>query len=196
MKMNKFIHALAGIGLLVLLASCHSSRKSAARPAEARVSEVKSRIVLRNKVPPRKINTKDVNAEELVRFAEKLVGTRYRYGSADPSKGFDCSGFIYYVFSNFGISVPRSSVDFTNAGREVPIEDARRGDIILFTGSNASSGVVGHMGIVSENRKGLLKFIHSASGNNAGVMISGMNRYFVERFVKVNRIFPDEKDNN
>ena len=41
------------------------------------------------------------------------------------------------------------------------------------------------MGIITENNKGMIRFIHSASGNGAGVMISGMNRYFVERWVKV-----------
>ena len=69
----------------------------------------------------------------------------------------------------------------------LPIQDCRRGDIILFTGSDPNSGIVGHMGIVTDNKNGEVEFIHASSSR--GVMISGMNSYFVPRFVKVNRIF-------
>jgi hypothetical protein len=78
-------------------------------------------------------------------------------------------------------------VDFTNTGKEVNLKNSLPGDIILFTGSNANSGVVGHMGIITENKKGTIKFIHASESR--GVMISGMNSYFIPRFVKVNRIF-------
>jgi len=49
-----------------------------------------------------------------VGFAETLQGIPYKYGSTDPRIGFDCSGFISYVFNHFGISVPRSSREFTH----------------------------------------------------------------------------------
>ena len=49
------------------------------------------------------INTKRTKAEELVDFAETLEGIPYKYGSTDPRTGFDCSGFITYVFNHFGI---------------------------------------------------------------------------------------------
>ena len=55
------------------------------------------------------IHTKRTRADELVGFAETLQGIPYKYGSTDPRIGFDCSGFISYVFNHFGISVPRSS---------------------------------------------------------------------------------------
>lgn len=55
------------------------------------------------------------------------------YGSTDPKVGFDCPGFITYVFNNFKINVPGSSRQFTNIGKTVPAETARRGDIVLFT---------------------------------------------------------------
>ena len=144
-------------------------------------------LIIKNKVPARFVNTKNVSADELVDFAETLIGVKYKYGSMIKEKGFDCSGFINYVFNHFKISVPRSSVDFTNAGTEVPVKDSKRGDLILFTGSDAKSGVVGHMGIITENKKGELQFIHASESR--GVMISGMNSYFLPRFVKVNRVF-------
>jgi cell wall-associated NlpC family hydrolase len=175
-----------GILSILLLSSCSSTRKVSTRE-EANSSTIKSTVVLKKKIPARTINTKNVTADEFVEFSETLIGVKYKYGSAVKEKGFDCSGFINYVFNHFKISVPRVSSDFTNAGKEIPIKDSRRGDIILFTGSDPKSGVVGHMGIITENTKGELKFIHAAE--SSGVMISGMNAYFVPRFVKVNRVF-------
>lgn len=171
----------------ILLYGCSSSRKSAATAGETKVRDIRSTVSLKKKVPPRQINTRDVTASEVVNFSRTLIGVKYLYGSADVKKGFDCSGFIYYVFNHFGIAVPRTSADFTNAGTEVPVSKSLPGDLILFTGSNAKSGVVGHMGIITENRNGYIRFIHASESR--GVMISGMNSYFVPRFVKVNRIF-------
>lgn len=131
-----------------------------------------------------------VTRQELVGYAKTLIGVPYKYASTNPADGFDCSGFITYVFNHFNIEVPRSSVDFTNVGKEVNTKDALEGDLILFTGTNDSIRIVGHMGIVTENAD-TLKFIHSTSGKAMGVTISGLNGYYERRFVKVVRVFPD-----
>lgn len=171
---------------ILILTGCSASRKTS-RPVVANSSDIRSTVVIKNKVTARTVNTKDVSTNDLVDFAETLIGIKYKYGSMIKEKGFDCSGFINYVFNHFKISVPRSSVDFTNTGIEVPVKDSKRGDLVLFTGSDANSGVVGHMGIITENKRGELQFIHASESR--GVMISGMNSYFLPRFVKVNRIF-------
>jgi cell wall-associated NlpC family hydrolase len=129
--------------------------------------------------------------DSLVAFGKSLVGTPYLYASTDPAKGFDCSGFITHVFNHFGIAVPRSSVDFTNVGKEIPREFASPGDLILFTGTDSTVRVVGHMGIVESNEKGNLLFLHSTSGKAYGVVISPLQGYYEKRFVKVIRVFPD-----
>ena len=170
----------------LILDGCNTTRKTT-RPEVANNPEKRSIVVIKNKVPARKIYTRDVSAEDVINFSETLIGTKYTYGSSVKAKGFDCSGFINYVFNHFKISVPRSSVDFTNAGIEVPITESKPGDIILFTGHNENSGVVGHMGIITKNKNGNLQFIHSSESR--GVIISGMNSYFIPRFVKVNRVF-------
>src|SRR5688572_2191748 len=97
------------------------------------------------------IDTKNVHPNDIVNFAETLIGTPYRYGSTDPKVGFDCSGFITHVFNHFHISVPRSSIDFTNVGKEIPVASSKRGDLILFTGIDSTERFVGHMGIVVSN---------------------------------------------
>jgi cell wall-associated NlpC family hydrolase len=138
-----------------------------------------------------KINTGDTKPEELVYFAKELIGVPYLYASADPKVGFDCSGFITYVFNRFNIAVPRSSVDFTNVDREVPRWAAKPGDLILFTGTDSTVRIVGHMGIVLENKGDTINFIHSSSGKANGVTISPLNGYYEGRFEKILRIFPD-----
>src|SRR5436190_11547695 len=136
------------------------------------------------------INTGSVLPDSLVAFGKSLVGTPYLYASSDPANCFDCSGFITYVFNHFGIAVPRSSVDFTNVGIEIPKEFAGTGDLILFTGTDSTIRIVGHMGIVESNERGNLLFLHSTSGRVYGVVISPLNGYYETRFVKVIRVFP------
>lgn len=134
------------------------------------------------------IDTQKVSPTNIVEFAKTQIGVTYKYASTDPAQGFDCSGFITYVFNHFNIAVPRSSVDFTNVGRDIPVVDAKSGDLILFTGTDSASTVVGHMGIVTENTDSL-RFIHSTSGKQYGVTITALGSYYQRRFVKVIRIF-------
>ena len=135
------------------------------------------------------LNNVTTDPAQFVAFAQTLIGTPYAYGSMDPSVGFDCSGFINYVAAHFNVKVPRSSVDFTNVGQEVTQDEAKTGDLILFTGTDSTSRVVGHIGIVTENPVGQqLEFIHSSSGKANGVTISNLEGYYTSRFVKVIRI--------
>ena len=154
-------------------------------------SDLMSDIPQQNIIPP--ILNKQINSitgDELVAYAKTLVGIPYRYASVDPAQGFDCSGFITYVFNHFQIAVPRSSVDFTNVGKTVDVQSAKKGDLILFTGTVDSVSIVGHMGIVTENID-TLKFIHSTSGKAYGVTVSAFTEHYKKRFVKVTRIFAD-----
>jgi cell wall-associated NlpC family hydrolase len=142
-------------------------------------------------IPPSQvINTGGVHPNELMSFAETLIGVPYRYGSTDPKVGFDCSGFITYVFNHFKIAVPRSSIDFTDVGKYIPKEEAKRGDIILFTGTDSTEQFVGHMGLITTNNGGKMEFIHSTSGKAYGVTKTPLNDYYMSRFVKCIRIFP------
>jgi cell wall-associated NlpC family hydrolase len=139
--------------------------------------------------PGEVIDTKEVAPQELVAFAKTQIGVPYLYGSTDPTQGFDCSGFITYVFNHFGIAVPRSSVDFTHAGKEVTETAALPGDFILFTGTDSTEQLVGHMGIVVAGPPDTLRFIHATSGKAYGVTITPLNDYYRSRYVKTIRVF-------
>jgi lipoprotein Spr len=136
------------------------------------------------------INTGDTTPDELISFARTAIGIPYVYASTNPKVGFDCSGFITYVFNHFGIAVPRASVDFTNVKHEVPLQKALPGDLILFTGTDPHDRTVGHMGIIIAGFTAPLQFIHATSGKANGVTISEFIPGYQERFVKVIRIFP------
>lgn len=133
-------------------------------------------------------------ALDFVGYAKTLTGTPYLYGSVDPAKGLDCSGFINAVSNHFGIKVPRSSVEFTNVGTTIESGAAQPGDLVLFTGTDPNKHVVGHIGIITDNNDGHLKFIHSSSGKANGVTTSDLDGYYQSRFVKVIRIFPTAGD--
>lgn len=135
------------------------------------------------------IQTGNTTPQELLAFAQTLIATPYEYASTDPAEGFDCSGFITYVFNHFNITVPRSSIDFTNVKREINPEEARPGDIILFNRTDSTIREVGHMGIIISGNNKDLQFIHSSSGKANGVTITPLNEYYLGRFVKVIRIF-------
>lgn len=131
--------------------------------------------------------TDSVTADTLLNFAQSLIGTRYRSATSDPLRGFDCSGFVNYVFKNFNFNVPRSSPEFINVGEKVSFEDARPGDIIIFT-SPTNRHRIGHVGIVLSNAGDEFKFIHSTSGKEHGVTITTMDDTYKRRFVQVVRL--------
>ncbi|RZL18841.1 MAG: NlpC/P60 family protein [Pedobacter sp.] len=123
---------------------------------------------------------------KLLDFAKTMLGIRYRSASSSPSRGFDCSGFVNYVFSNFGFKVPRSSRDFAASGESKKLEDAKIGDVILFTGTNSRSRTPGHVGIVYSVDGDEVKFIHSSSGHAKGVTITSLDEgFYKKRFLKI-----------
>lgn len=136
--------------------------------------------------PSEVLPQKTESPNRLLEFAKSMLGIRYRTASSSPSRGFDCSGFVNYVFSNFGFKVPRSSRDFASSGEGKSLTEAKVGDVILFTGTNSRSRTPGHVGIIYSIDGDEVKFIHSSSGNAKGVTISSLEEgFYKKRFLKV-----------
>jgi lipoprotein Spr len=144
--------------------------------------------------------TGDTSPADLITFARSLTGINYRYGSTNPLRGFDCSGFVNYVFNHFDIAVPRSSGDFLSAGKVIELKDAKPGDLILFTGTGTGkrhkrhSRSIGHIGIMLSSIAEGFKFIHSTSGAANGVTETELNDYYMGRFMKIIRVFPQNDE--
>ncbi len=125
----------------------------------------------------------------LIAYAHTLVGRPYCSGGKQPRSGFDCSGFTGYVFRQFGIALPACSRSQSTVGEKVAKDEARPGDLVFF-GRKGRRGrtTIYHAGIVSSNRDGRLKVIHSASGE--GVTVTDMSQpgYWRNHLVAVRRV--------
>ncbi len=176
------------IFIALLLTSCSSSKKSA-KSVSPDKSVIPKNTAIRSATKRAKTFTAllKIDRKEFVTYAKTFLGTTYKYGSAIPANGLDCSGFITVVFNHFNVKAPRTSVSFTDEGTAIDIEYAKPGDIILFTGSDNSTGIVGHMGIIISIGDAP-QFIHSASGKSIGVIINTFSGYYKTHFVKVIRI--------
>jgi cell wall-associated NlpC family hydrolase len=76
-----------------------------------------------------------------------------------------------------------------NYGNTISKNNAKTGDVIVFTGTDASQRIGGHVGIVLENNNGNISFIHSSSGKKNGVIISSLSEgYYTQRFLKIVRV--------
>lgn len=109
-----------------------------------------------------------------------LVGVPYRDGGADPS-GFDCSGFVHYVFSRQGWAVPRTVAAQFVAATPVSSEAVRPGDLLFFaTGREGPS----HVAIALDGGR----FVHAPSGRGRVRVETLAGRYWVPRFLGARRI--------
>ncbi|MFY0675483.1 MAG: C40 family peptidase [Bacteroidia bacterium] len=121
--------------------------------------------------------------ELLVNEALKYVGTPYKFGGSAPS-GFDCSGFVGFVFKKYGINLPRISTDQATVGKRVSLGKAKKGDLIFFKGSNKRDRKIGHVGIVVSNKGEPVRFVHASTSR--GVVVSDLSTtYYKERYRKV-----------
>ncbi|MCB9186597.1 MAG: C40 family peptidase [Flavobacteriales bacterium] len=135
------------------------------------------------------MNATVLELDSVIGFAQSLIGVPYKYGGCSPD-GFDCSGFVNYVYSQFGISLPRSTPELAVFGLEVPLDSCMKGDIILFSGRDKKKRPVGHAGIVVSDAGEPLRFIHSATSNARGVIVTAFDayEYYLTRFVKIVRV--------
>ena len=92
--------------------------------------------------------TRTGSGSNVVSFAESLVGVPYVYGGTTPS-GFDCSGFVQYVYSHFGVNLPRTTTQQENCGTQIPVSQAQPGDLYFW----GPKGATYHVAICVGNGK-------------------------------------------
>ncbi len=96
----------------------------------------------------------------LVRYAKTFVGVPYRWGGSDPS-GFDCSGYIQYVYARFGVKMDHSTYSQRAAYPAVARKNLRAGDLVFFSGTGHAGIYIGRGRFIHSPRSG--KRIHVAS---------------------------------
>jgi peptidoglycan DL-endopeptidase CwlO len=117
----------------------------------------------------------------VVRTALALQGIPYRLGGDAPESGFDCSGLVRYVFSQFGIDVPRTAAEQYGVGITVPLRDIQPGDLIFF--STVAPGA-SHVGIAL----GGGEFVHAPATNGVVRVERLDNSYWRARIVGARRL--------
>lgn len=95
------------------------------------------------------------SGSSVVDYATQFVGNPYVWGGTSLTNGADCSGFVQSVYSNFGVSLPRTSYEQQNAGTEVSYADAQPGDLICYGGHVAIYMGDGKIVHASNSRDGI-----------------------------------------
>jgi cell wall-associated NlpC family hydrolase len=116
-------------------------------------------------------------------LALDLLGTPYRYGGAHPEEGFDCSGLVFYTFTESGLSIPRTSQAQFKAARKISIAQADPGDLVFFQDQTKLS----HVGIYLGNGR----FVHAPASGRSVSVASLTAPYYQRHLVAVGRLLPD-----
>lgn len=121
-------------------------------------------------------------AREVLVNALSLTGVRYKYGGNSPETGFDCSGFVRYVFKQAtSLTLPRSAIEISQLGTTIPKSELQPGDLVFF---NTLKSAFSHVGIYVGNNR----FIHSPSSGGKVRVENMQDGYWAKRFNGAQRI--------
>jgi cell wall-associated NlpC family hydrolase len=117
--------------------------------------------------------------------AKQFKGGKYVWGGTRPS-GFDCSGYVQYIYNKHGIKLPRTALGQSRTGKTIDKSNLRAGDLLFFLTDKNRGIPVTHVGIYLGNGE----FIHAAS-KDRGIIVSPLHHgSYAECFVGAKRILP------
>ncbi len=112
----------------------------------------------------------------------QYVGYNYRWGGTSPATGFDCSGFVYYVYRTMGVALSRDYWGMMGQGTSVAQAELQPGDLVFFV--NTYKAGLSHVGIWVGNGQ----FVH-AIDERQGIQVSSLsNPYYSSRYYGASRI--------
>lgn len=121
--------------------------------------------------------------KRIIKTAQKYLGTKYKSGGKNP-RGFDCSGFTYFVMKENNIQLGASSRQQALQGEPVKIKKLEPGDLIYF----GSKKRVNHIGIVTESKRSSLKMIHASSSRGIIEEDVYKSSYWMKRMIGGRRV--------
>jgi len=125
------------------------------------------------------------NQNSLIKDAKNHKGGRYVWGGTNP-KGFDCSGYVQYLYGKHGIKLPRTALAQSKIGLPVDPNYLKQGDLLFFLTDKKRNIPITHVGIYVGNGQ----FIHAAS-KEKGIIISPLNTgSYADNFVGAKRVLP------
>jgi len=129
-------------------------------------------------------------AQEILINAMSLTGIKYKYGGNDPDTGFDCSGFVRYVFSHAAnLTLPPTARAISQIGKTVKKDELQPGDLVFF---NTLKSAFSHVGIYIGNNK----FIHAPSSGSTVRIENMQTNYWAKRFNGAQRLDQESANTN
>lgn len=146
--------------------------------AEEVPAEIEPPLVVESNVT----NKLSTSMQELMLRAISLSGIKYKFGGSSPETGFDCSGFVRYVFQQAAnLTLPHGARALSQLGQTVTQENLQPGDLVFF---NTLKSSFSHVGIYLGNHR----FIHSPSAGKAVSVMDMSDSYWAQRFNGARRI--------
>ena len=193
-------YSLLGALLILMMSACSTPRYSHAgdRNSSSRVEKYaksarnskrsNTQVKLDRNTSNRRTKVVKIDKLDLrlnvVAYAEKFLGIKYKWGGKTPKSGFDCSGFTSYVMQENGVNVQGASHHQSKLGKRVSKSKVAPGDLIFF----GKGSKVSHVAIVKTNSNNSLEVIHSTSGS--GVTVDDINdsNYWNKRYLYARQV--------
>ena len=148
------------------------------------------RVVQAGSPVPVSIPVETRSAAIVIPTAERYIGVKYKWGGTSPTGGFDCSGYVQYVFRKHGVELPRTSRAQASAGNRVPLsfDGLRTGDLIMFAQGGIDGGrPISHVAIYAGNRR-IIHSSKSGQGVRYDNLMSERGRWYRDNAVVARRV--------
>lgn len=207
MKTKNYFFACLSILLIVGFSSCadrsfgsRSAKFYSGRVEKARIKERPKADRKKNWAGQNKANTKITSSKKKIEFAAKTtaistsklqlrqdiisdaykyIGRPYKFSGKKPETGFDCSGFVAYIFNTHGFQLKGSAEDLSKHGENVEKDHAKPGDLAFF----GELGKISHVGIITHNENNQMEIIHATNTGGVRTDVIQSSKYWDSKFL-------------
>lgn len=182
--------AAAALSLVTGCQSFYPMQSSLPSPASVKTSATEAPVAEEAAAPETSVDdlkNAPLWAKSLVKRAEQYQGVRYKYGGTSPQTGFDCSGFVGFVYKQYGVDLPRDSRSQLKSLKAIKSNELKPGDLVFYKVSTSPTG--SHAAIYIGNGR----IIHASPRAHKVVIADMHDSYFTKRYVGAGRININEQ---